>query len=519
MDKKSLLKLINRRHPDYVEFEAHWDFLNATYLGGRSWFNQNIFKYFKEGQDEFNERIKRAYRFNHSKEVVELVNKYIWRSDVVRSKDAPKSVKSFWAKATKNKWTIEQFMQIVSKQTSIYGRVWVVVDSNASSAGENVSKADAKKLGHRTYAYTVRPQDMLDMGYDEFDNLLWVLFRESVRDDSTFRHSGDLIYRYRVWSKTEWMLIELDDSEDTNGFFISDSGDNEIGIVPVFPADNLVSDGKYVSPSLIGDIAYLDRACANYLSNLDAIIQDQTFSQLAIPAQALINETDNDAEARMIALGTKRVFTFDSEGGVPMYLSPDPRQASIITDVVTKIINEIYHSIGLAAERSASDNSMGIDNSSGVAKAYDFERVNALLVGKGQSLQLIENKAVELALRFSGEWKEGYFDDKEKYVQYPLNYDIRGFQDEISISERIDLITAPLELKKFQLKRVAAKLYPEITKVEREKLDKSIDEMEEATDLLKTSFGAENDGTGTTTLPNEQNQASKDEEQSSSPNA
>jgi hypothetical protein len=47
--------------------------------------------------------------------------------------------------------------------------------------------------------------------------------------------------------------------------------------------------------------------------------------------------------------------------------------------VISKIINEIYHSVGLAGERTKEDNSQGIDNSSGVAKAYDFERVNALL--------------------------------------------------------------------------------------------------------------------------------------------
>jgi hypothetical protein len=43
----------------------------------------------------------------------------------------------------------------------------------------------------------------------------------------------------------------------------------------------------HISTPLIADIAYLDRAAANYLSNLDAIIQDQTFSQLVIPAEAL----------------------------------------------------------------------------------------------------------------------------------------------------------------------------------------------------------------------------------------
>jgi len=505
LSHKQLEALIAKRHPQYEESVEHWSFLNSTYQGGRAWFKQNLFKYFKEGTAEYADRIKRSYRFNHSKEVVELLNKYIWRGEVVRSEDAPNCVKNIWNRSTKNKWSIDQLMQVVSKRSSIYGRIWVAVDSTNTVGDKNLSQADAKKLGYITYAYLVRPQDMLDMGYDENGDLLWVLFRESVRDDKSPTSDGSVTYRYRVWTTTVWYSFSQD---ARNKYKITDQGENSLGVVPVFPADNVISEEKYVSPSLIGDIAYLDRACANYLSNLDAIIQDQTFSQLAIPAQALINEMDGGAEKRMAELGTKRVFTFDSEGGVPMYLSPDPKQAALLTDVITKIINEIYHSIGLAAERSASDNSMGIDNSSGVAKAYDFERVNALLVGKGQALEIVENKIVEFSLRYADEWQDNYFDNKEEFVKYPPNYDIRGFQDELSISERVDMITAPLELKRYQLKRVVEKLYPEIPKAEIDELNTAIDKMEDATELLKSSFGSD-DGTGVKTLPNEQNQKEK----------
>jgi hypothetical protein len=52
--------------------------------------------------------------------------------------------------------------------------------------------------------------------------------------------------------------------------------------------------------------------------------------------------------------------------------------------MVNKIIGEIYHSVGMAGERTKQDNAMGIDNSSGVAKAYDFERMNAMLATKAQ---------------------------------------------------------------------------------------------------------------------------------------
>ena len=36
--------LFNRRHPTYEGLRAHWDFVEATYQGGRGWFDNNIFK-------------------------------------------------------------------------------------------------------------------------------------------------------------------------------------------------------------------------------------------------------------------------------------------------------------------------------------------------------------------------------------------------------------------------------------------------------------------------------------------
>ena len=167
-----------------------------------------------------------------------------------------------------------------------------------------------------------------------------------------------------------------------------------LGEVPVVLADNILTDEMYGSPSLIADIAYLDRAVANYLSNLDAIVQDQTFSQLAMPAQSTI--PGEDIATKVQELGIKRNFTFDGQAGEPMYISPDPKQAQLILDVVNRIIVEIYHTVGLSSERTQQDNVVSALNTSGVSKAYDFERVNSLLAAKADSLEIIENKIARL---------------------------------------------------------------------------------------------------------------------------
>lgn len=461
-DQKRLRALVSRRHPKYDDLLPHWNFMAATYSGGRDWFAENIFRYLKEGDVEYSDRVKRAYRFNHTREVVDLINKYLFKQSIVRNEaDAPESVKRFWKKATKNGLSIKDLARQISKKTSQYGRVGIVVDMTRSNV-DVVSRADEEAAKLRAYAYIVGPQQLLDYSYDAEGILNWVLIHEVGRDDEDpMNSSGEPVLRYRLWTRTEWKLYR---EEKTNGrntkIVLQEEGRHDLGEVPVILADNIIGDDDYEAPALIDDIAYLDRATANYLSNLDAIIQDQTFSQLAMPAQGVLPGEDN--YNKLLEMGTKRVFLFDGEGGQgPFYLSPDVKQAQLIVTAVNKIIGEIYHTVGLAGERTKQDNAVGIDNSSGVAKAYDFERVNALLAAKADSLETVENKIAQLVAKWSG---DKLSDEDASLVSYPDNFDTRGLYDEFDIAARLMLIEAPDSVRRSQMEAVIDKLFPQLAK-------------------------------------------------------
>ena len=181
------------------------------------------------------------------------------------------------------------------------------------------------------------PSNVLDMSYDDQGNLNWILIREWYRDDEDpfANTTNDLMARYRLWTRNDWYLLE---SKENDGTFDSaasstnvkeiDSGVHGLGIVPVTYCDHNESSEYYVTPALVSDIAYLDRAVANYLSNIDVIIQDQTFSQLVMPAQALEAGKSNDDQLRDI--GTKQIFTYDGEGGEkPFFLVTGCKAGSV----------------------------------------------------------------------------------------------------------------------------------------------------------------------------------------------
>lgn len=480
-DQKRLRNLIERRQPEYAEQVDHWDFLEDTYEGGREWFKQNIFRYLKEGDQEYADRLTRAYRFNHSREVVDLLNKYLFKQNIQRNNDdAPESVKRFWDKATRNGMGIKDFARQISKKASIYGRIGIVIDNTAGDA-KVISKADEVKSGIRTYGYIVSPEQLLDYAFDEEGELEWVMIQECVRDDQDpLTSTGSEEERYRLWTKKGWQLYKEVKEGRRKVVKLIAEGLHNLGKVPVILADNIITDEEYCAPSLIGDIAYLDRAVANYLSNLDAIIQDQTFSQLAMPAQNVLPGEDN--YTKLTEMGTKRVFLYDGEGGAaPFYLSPDPKQAQMILSTINKIISEIYHTVGLAGERTKQDNAVGIDNSSGVAKAYDFERVNALLAAKADSLEVVENKIVAMVALWHGDEKKV----TSNLVSYPDDFDTRGLYDEFDIAARLMLIDAPETVRQEQMKLVLDKLFPQIGVAKREAMEKALKDW--PTDPLNTA--------------------------------
>ena len=484
-DQSTLKQFLQRRHPDFVEKLDHWRFCLASYEGGRDWFRRNIHRYVKEGDDEFDARLLRAFRFNHTREVVDLIQKYIFKSGVERNlEDATADVRAFWTVATLSGLSIDEFMKLVGVAASIFGRVWVFVDSTKSEAIQ--TQADAKEAGTRCYAYIVRPMDVLDVGVNDDGSLSWVLVRERVRDDKDpIGSSGAVTERYRLWTTKEWTLwrivrtvrgkpqditveelCRLDKTAAQSVQIIEeDSGEVDLGgQLPCFPHDHVIGDHRYSAPGLIDDTAYLDKAVANYLSNLDAIIQDQTFSQLVMPAEGVL--AGEDKYETLKKMGTKRIFIYDGESPTaPSYISPDPKQASMIVTVINKIINEIYHTIGMGGERTKQDNAVGIDNSSGVAKAYDFERLNSLLVSKSQSLENTEYKIIELVGLWNDRKPNRPADDADApvLVKYADTFDVRSLFDEFTIAEKLMLMGAPDTVRQQQMKLVVDKLFPALS--------------------------------------------------------
>jgi hypothetical protein len=184
-------------------------------------------------------------------------------------------------------------------------------------------------------------------------------------------------------------------------------------------------------------------------------------------------------------MSTKRAFVYDGEGNAkPFFLSPDPKQANVILTVINKIISEIYHTIGMAGERTKEDNAMGIDNSSGVAKAYDFERMNSLLTSKADALENVENKLVDMVLLWNS---KSAIEPENELVKYPDTFDVRSLFDEFTVAERLALVSAPDSVRQEQMKQVIDKLFPRLASDIRAKMEQDLKSWPPSLDAMVSS--------------------------------
>ena len=211
----------------------------------------------------------------------------------------------------------------------------------------------------------------------------------------------------------------------------------------------------------------MDKAIFNSLSKLDNIISDQTFSQLIFPIEGLIveeivREPELKDKFMKLAVGNILFYSAQTEAK-PEYISPDASQAKVILETIKHQIRQIYASLGLQPPDTESEN-----YKSGVSKQYDFDKLNKLLAGKADNLELAERQIVEIF----NKWMKTDF---EATINYPDEFDIRTLADEIILGQELMLLDISETFNKVVQKNIAKKALPREGK---DTIDKILKEIE-----------------------------------------
>ena len=453
------MSVLTRTHPRYTDYARLWNFYSESYVGGETYFKNHLIRYYKEGETSYDNRIQRAYRENYCKSVIDIINSYLFKEPATRHL-GDERLEKFYQNIDGHGKDVTQFMKSASIASSIFGRVYVVVDK--TRLPEEKATGTAKDdLDASCYCYLVSPTAVKDVAFDDFGRIKWIIIEETVRDDSDpFESSGDLTTQTRVWTQKGWFLY--DDKGD-----ITQQGTYDFGYPPVIYIDTGEKIDSYNGTSVVSDIAYMDKAIFNSLSKLDNIISDQTFSQLIFPIEGLIveeivREPELKDKFMKLAVGNILFYSAQTEAK-PEYISPDASQAKVILETIKHQIRQIYASLGLQPPDTESEN-----YKSGVSKQYDFDKLNKLLAGKADNLELAERQIVEIF----NKWMKTDF---EATINYPDEFDIRTLADEIILGQELMLLDISETFNKVVQKNIAKKALPREGK---DTIDKILKEIE-----------------------------------------
>jgi len=444
MAEDRLTQAVLRKRAEYRRAERGYRFFEDSYKGGADYVeSDNLYMHTFEDGEGFRERKERSYYYNYCAPIVNAYNSFIYRQKIVR--DFGKLADSalfglFLGNCDRQGNSYEDFIRGASKWSSVTGIQFILVDKPAETAA---TMKEEMERGIYPYFVRVPPTSVWDWGLDRWGNLLWAKILETHADEGEFGKDAAGVMRFRVWYRDRWELYEVEQSGGGRNARKADEGEHPVGEVPLVPVCHFAEE-PMTGFSLLNDIAYVNRALYNWCSLLDEILYRQTFSQLVMPEDPKSPINDK-------ALGTARGLGFPPDSRhAPHFISPDASQARVLMEQIERGIEEIYR---LATLRGA----IGVaEESSGVARSYDFMITNNTLSSKALNMEEAEMKA----LRFWAKWQG--IEEPGNVVEYPGEFEVSSLGEEmenilkaaeLGISERFQQV-----MKERIVKRMAPRL-------------------------------------------------------------
>lgn len=407
-DSKDFVKKLTRR--GFSQNLSTIQLCRQAYAGGEEFISrENLFSHCRERDEEYVDRLSRAYYLNYSSPIVDTYSFFLFKTPVQRTYNDSLRMKMFMENCDLKGTSFDEFIKNLVSSILIAGREFVVLDVPRVETNTVLDELVANK---RPYVYSIKTENVLDFEEDE-RGLVWIKYIETRSNkNGSWDYEGDSTSDVIVIWGRGFYQVYTEKGELLENIKLS------IDFVPIVEIKFLEGD------SLIKDIARVNRALFNWCSLLDEILYRQTFSWLVIPG-------DKSESLQEKKIGTSWAWTFDPESKhAPQFISPDASQASTLETRCEKAISEIYRIANLDWANSQ------MANKSGIAKAYDFMNVNKALSALAYSLQEGEKKLFKLFAKYYG--AETDLSDSELkgeydiYIQYPSEFSYTALSEKLS---------------------------------------------------------------------------------------
>jgi len=446
--------ITDREHPLYKDHNEEWSFFLEAYEGGSDYIDgDNLFTHRLELDEDFENRKERAYYLNYCSAVIESYTNFIFSKEIIRPSNeifAP-----FLKNVTGSGDDIDTFMRKVSNYSGACGFVYVLFNFRdlslfPTSEDSKVPLNIVKNYNLYPYLTMHVPSEVVDFSVDTHGNFDWILIEEDIYEDSDPTIDREIVTIRNLITRDYWVKYEKETGEQ-----VGSKIDNPFGFVPVVLVKNMGESYEGLSLSTIKDIAYVNRAIFNWCSNIDEMIERQTFSQLTCPDDGSLAEQaeakKHTGEDPLVKVGTAAIFTFPANAGhPPRFISPDTSQIEVIWEMVLSHIKQIYIMAGLAGT------AVDVSASSGRAKQQQFYSIEANLNSKSSNLEKAEMEIMKMYYEIMT--GKPVNDESIYQVVYPKSFDVLNFVDYLKYT--FDVISKSIsdKLTKYLAKEVALKL-------------------------------------------------------------
>ena len=387
----------------YDAYSKRWEFYLRSYLGGEDYQGGSYLTPYKlESKEDYDERIVQTPLDNQCKNVIHIYSSFLWRSQPTREfgvLDNDPSLEGYLDDADYDGRSHNAVMREATVWASVYGHCWLILDKPSITS---TTRADELAADIRPYLTLVTPENVFDWEYERSPtgkhHLIYLKVRESVKgDEKIFRiWTPEFISLWKVKGDLEPVLLE--------------EAVNPLNLIPAVTVYSQRSSVRGVGVSDIADVADIQRAVYNELSEIEQLIRISNH-----PSLAKTEGTDASAGAGAII----RMADDLDPGLKPYLLQPSGGNLDAIRASIEDKINSVDRVTHLGAVRATEKAAK-----SGIALQTEFQMLNSRLSEKADLLELAEEQLWTLWAVWQGREWDGVID-------YADSFDLKDYASDL----------------------------------------------------------------------------------------
>lgn len=463
------LQRLRSTHSLYTEYVEHWDLCLSAYEGGPYFANErNIFRHFRENEDDFRDRARRLHYVNYCEQLVDFYTNFIYCETIDR--DGGKNgdwYVEFCKDVDKCGTPLDAYMKRVSDEVQVFGMVYTFVDAPPSpETGSVVTKQDEQDFNIRPYWILMRPDEIMDWVTDDFDKFTYLKRREVV---SRVNPTGSIatVEKYTEMFADKFVITEVDITDPTHPHILSPvTTKNELNKIPVY-IHRYKRSKRYphMGNGFLRDFAYNNREIMNLTSLLQEFLYRQCFNVLVKEVESGVPITSQQDGI----LGTANVMEIPKGAQLPEYLSPPSAPAKFIQAERQAIKDEMFS----RAAQDAMNQLFNGQGASGFSKAQSFSKTVPFIAARADELEHAENVLMQMSLERIGKTWDGR-------VKYKDHYDLTNLTDAMTqfVTITRDMAMPSPTFVKSELKRFVKEFDGKLAPDTMDKVLKEIDSMD-----------------------------------------